>query len=99
MESSHSQSWLQPSVPMLLAAEDYFDGIEIRRDDVLLVDGHTLSLSAVGHTVDGHTFGPCIRRGAILLGVGWWLAQRGRLTYVGVVGATGSSLPCLVAAS
>ena len=31
----------------VLAAEGYFDGIEIRRDDVLLVDGHTLSLSAV----------------------------------------------------
>ena len=40
----------------VLVAEGYFDGIEIRRDDVLLVDGHTLSLSAVCKSGDRYFF-------------------------------------------
>ena len=45
----------------VLAVEGYIDGIEIRRDDVLRVDGHTLSLSAVCKSGDtyvslGHVF-------------------------------------------
>ena len=40
----------------VLAAEGDFDGIEIRSDDVLLVDGHTLSLSAVCKSGDRYLF-------------------------------------------
>ena len=62
----------------VLAAGGYFDGIEIRRDDVLLVDGHTLSLSAVCKWRSIFFLGPCIRRGAILVVVVFVDATLGR---------------------